>query len=132
MGAALPADRLHSRNARLKIYHCVLVTRRNDIASNESAAPHMKFDYRLPNWSSGLLAEFDAADLGAESVAKELSAVQLNWQPRQGAWSVGQCLEHLRAANEIYLPAISAALEGRHPARIDEVRLGWFTRWFIR
>jgi hypothetical protein len=95
-------------------------------------APPMTVDSLLPKWALGLIAEFAAADRRAECVAKELSAVQLNWQPRQDAWSVGQCLEHLRAANDVYLPAISAALQGRRSRRIDAVRLGWFTRRFIR
>jgi hypothetical protein len=86
----------------------------------------------LPNWSSRLISELDGADRRAESVAKGLSAAQLNWQPRQGAWSVGQCLEHLRIANEVLLPAISIALAGRQSRTVDEISLGWFSRWFIR
>jgi len=86
----------------------------------------------LPDWSLRLISELDAADRRAESVAKGLSTFQLNWQPRQGAWSVGQCLEHLRLANEILLPAISAALEGQQHRTVAEIRLGWFSRWFIR
>jgi hypothetical protein len=34
--------------------------------------------------------------------------------------------------NEILVPAISVALEGRQPRPVDELRLGWFSRWFIR
>ncbi len=86
----------------------------------------------LPNWSLRLISEFDVADRHAESIAKILSAVQLNWRPRQDAWSIGQCLEHLHVANEVYLPALSAALEGCQPRRVDELRHGWFSRWFIR
>ena len=86
----------------------------------------------LPDWSSRLISELDAADRRAESVAKGLSTFQLNWQPRQRAWSVGQCVEHLRLANEILLPAISATLEGRQHRTVAEIRLGWFSRWFIR
>jgi hypothetical protein len=74
----------------------------------------------------------DAADRRAESVAKGLSTEQLNWHPRQGVWSVGQCLEHLRVSNEIYLAAISSSLEGGQRGTVDDVRLGWFSRWFIR
>ena len=85
-----------------------------------------------PDWSLRLISELDAADRRAESVAMGLSTFQLNWQPRQGVWSVGQCLEHLRLANEILLPAISAALEGRQHKTVAEIRLGWFSRWFIR
>jgi DinB superfamily len=79
-----------------------------------------------------LISEFDAADRRAESVAKALRPEQLNWQPRRGAWSVGQCLEHLYIANGVYLPAISVALKGRQQAVTQEIRLGSFSRWFIR
>jgi hypothetical protein len=85
----------------------------------------------LPPWSQRLISELDAADRRAESVARGLSRVQLNWQPRQGAWSVGQCLEHLRLGNEAVLTAIYAALEDRERRPVDEIRLGWFSRWFI-
>lgn len=86
----------------------------------------------LPAWSLRLIAELEDSDRRAEHVARGLNNVQLNWQPRQGAWSVGQCLEHLRIANEVYLPAISAALEDNQPRTVDDLTLGTFTRWFIR
>jgi hypothetical protein len=79
-----------------------------------------------------LISELEAADLRAESVAKALRPEQLNWQPSPGAWSVGQCLQHLYLANEVYLPAISAVLEGRQQAAVHEIRLGRLSRWFIR
>jgi hypothetical protein len=86
----------------------------------------------LPTWSSRLLCELDASDRRAESVARGLSPAQLNWQPRPGAWSIGQCLEHLSAGNEILVPVLSAAL-GEYPHRpVDQITLGWFSRWFIR
>jgi DinB family protein len=89
-------------------------------------------DSTLPQWSIRLLSALDAADCRAESVAMGLSPAQLNWQPKPGVWSVGQCLEHLRIGNEILVPAISAALASRPPGRVDDIRLGWFSRWFIR
>ena len=89
-------------------------------------------DSALPAWSLRLISELEAADRRAVSVAAGLGAEQLNWQPRLGAWGIGQCLEHLHIANEVYLPAISAALEGRRHATVQDVGLGWFSRWFIR
>jgi hypothetical protein len=83
-------------------------------------------------WSLRIISELDAADRRAVALAKHLNAAQLNWQPRPGAWSIGQCLEHLRIGNEVYLPAIAAALEGRKHASVEEISLGWFSRWFIR
>jgi hypothetical protein len=88
-------------------------------------------DSALPKWSLRLISELDAADRRAESVARGLSPAQLHWQPRPNEWSVGQCLDHLRIGNEILVPAISAALKGHEPTPVDEITLGWFSRWFI-
>jgi hypothetical protein len=85
----------------------------------------------LPVWSLRLVSELEAADRRAESIAKALRPEQLNWHPRRGA-CVGQCLEHLYITNEVYLPAISAALQGRQQMVVHELRLGWFSRRFIR
>ena len=79
-----------------------------------------------------LLSELEDADRRAQSVAGLLTPEQLNWRSAPGAWGIGQCLEHLFFANEVYLPAISAALTGRPRAATVEIRLGWFSRWFIR
>ena len=89
-------------------------------------------DCDLPNWSLRLISELNDADRRATSVAGGLNVIQLNWRPTPAAWSVGQCLEHLRIGSEILLPAISAALEGRHRRPVDEITLGWLSRWFIR
>jgi len=92
----------------------------------------MAADLALPAWALRLVSEINAADLRAESVAKGLSSEQLNWCPRQNAWSVGQCVEHLRITNEIYLPPISAALNRGVHGKVHEISLGWFPRWFIK
>jgi hypothetical protein len=85
-----------------------------------------------PAWRSRLLAEFDAADAHATALAGSLSADQLNWRQRPSEWSVGQCLDHLRAANALYAPAMAEALNGRPQAVVQEITPGWFGRWFIR
>jgi hypothetical protein len=86
----------------------------------------------LPAWSIRLIAELDAADQSAKELVMGLNPEQLNQQPTPGAWSVGQCLEHLCIANEVYLPAISASLESRSVGAVQEIAPGWFARWFIR
>jgi len=65
----------------------------------------------LSAWSQRLLSELENADGRAERLARGLTREQFNWNSRPGAWSIGQCLEHLRIGNEIYLPAISNSLE---------------------
>ena len=79
-----------------------------------------------------LISELDTADQRAKELAKELTLRQLNWKPSQDAWSVGQCLEHLRVTNEVYLPAITASLKARPLSAVQDITPGWFGRWFIR
>jgi hypothetical protein len=86
----------------------------------------------LPSWSQRLIFELDVADRRADSVAKTLTAEQLNSRPRLDVWNVGQCLQHLCLFNEVYLRAISTSLEGRQRARVQEITPSWFGRWFIR
>ena len=79
-----------------------------------------------------MLEELEASDRQASAVARELSLEQLNWSPTPGQWSVGQCLDHLLKANQVYLPPIARALDGRSHAPVQEITPGWFGRWFIR
>jgi len=86
----------------------------------------------LPAWSQRLTSELVAADRRAEQLARPLSGEQLNWSPTPGAWSIGQCLQHLLTGNEVVLPAIAISLDGRQQRPVREVTLSWFSRWFIR
>jgi hypothetical protein len=78
------------------------------------------------------MSELDAADQSAKELANGLTPLQLNWKPSQDGWSVGQCLEHLRIANEVYLPPIAASLKARPLSSVQDITPGWFGRWFIR
>jgi hypothetical protein len=83
-------------------------------------------------WSQRLVAELEASDRRAVELVRGLSPEQLNWRPTPAAWSVGQCLAHLVAANIIYLPAIKAALHGQPRCPVERLAIGRFSRWFIR
>jgi DinB superfamily len=85
-----------------------------------------------PPWPARLIAELDASDARASAIARGLTVDQLNWRRDPTEWSVGQCLDHLRAASEEYIPPITAALSGRPTAIVQEITPGWFARWFIR
>jgi hypothetical protein len=89
-------------------------------------------DEASPSWTRRLISEFDAADEHATALAKTLTPRQLNWSLAPGVWSVGQCLEHLRVTNEVYLKPMSDSLRGRQRAVVQEIKPGWFGRWFIR
>lgn len=85
-----------------------------------------------PAWSVRLAFELSANDQTATYLVADLTDDQLNWQPAQGSWSMGQCLEHLCIANEVYLPAIYAALKDKPDSPVEQITPGWFGRWFIR
>jgi hypothetical protein len=86
----------------------------------------------LPAWSVRLIDELDTIDRRVNDLARGLSPTQLNWKPAEDVWSVGQCLQHLGAANEVYLPAIAKALDDQPPCPTEDITPGWFGRWFIR
>ena len=86
----------------------------------------------LPDWSACIVTELDDADRRADSLARGLSAEQLNWKPADHLWSVGQCLQHLCAATEVYLPPIARALDDQPHSPVQEITPGWLGRWFIR
>jgi hypothetical protein len=85
-----------------------------------------------PLWGQRLILEIDAADGRAVALVQTLSPQQLNWTPGPGVWSVGQCIEHLCVANEVYLPRMDEALSGSHRSVAQEITPGWLGRWFIR
>lgn len=89
--------------------------------------------HALPAWCTRLIAEYTASDARAEAIARGLTREQINWTPRPGAWSIGQCLEHLAAGNELYLDAIEAALtRNLSTGAVEDVTPGAFSRWFMR
>ena len=87
---------------------------------------------RLPAWAVRALDELHQADGRARAVAGDLTREQLYWPPAPGVWSIGECLQHLLASNEVYLPPIARALEGRTPSPVQTITPGWLGRWFIR
>jgi hypothetical protein len=89
-------------------------------------------DTRLPAWSVRLIEELETTDRMANDLARGLSPARLNWKPAEDLWSVGQCLQHLYVANEVYVPAIATALDDRPPSPVQEITPGWVGRWFIR
>ena len=92
----------------------------------------MPTESALPPWAVRLLSEIDAIDQRAAVLAKPLTVDQLNWKPSPGEWSIGQCLDHLCVANEVYLGAMEPSLRNRPPGVAQEITPGWFGRWFIR
>ncbi len=64
-------------------------------------------DEATPPWCVRLIFELNAADERATALVRGLTREQLNWTAASGVWSVGQCIEHLCVANEVYLGAMA-------------------------
>jgi len=86
----------------------------------------------MPEWTTRLVSQLNEADERAGKLVDGISVEQLNWQPAEGAWSVGQCLDHLCVTNDVYLPPMAAALEGKAKGMVEEIRPGWFGRLFLK
>ena len=89
-------------------------------------------DPGLPAWPERLVDELNTSDRRANELAGGLTSEQLNWKPAADVWSVGQCVEHLYIANEVYLPELARALDDRPASPVQDITPGWFGRWFIR
>ena len=89
----------------------------------------------LPPDLAKILCELAQVEEHARRLIAELSAEQANWQPRDGCWSVVQCIDHLARINSIYVQALRDAVSRRNgkksPGR-QEIRPGRFSRWFLR
>jgi hypothetical protein len=78
----------------------------------------------------------DSADEKARSIVAEISDAQASWQPREGAWSISQCLDHLGRTNVAYAEALRAAIcdatPAHHPLTNYRIQPGWVSGIFIR
>lgn len=86
--------------------------------------PHLKI----------ILDDLEKSDQEARRIAGKLSDPQANWQPCKGAWSIGQCLDHLGRANTLYAAAMHKAMkEAQAPKKPQPgpIQPGWFSRFFI-
>jgi hypothetical protein len=90
----------------------------------------------LPPDLTSLIESLDRVDAAVRRLTDGLSDLQFNWQPHDGrAWSIGQCLDHLRAGAAAYLPPMSEAADrarARGLRRRDALRPGGRpSKWFI-
>lgn len=102
------------------------------IAPSQTLAVPLVTATANPPWFLRIASELDTADARAVALMRGLTVAQINWKPRPDAWSIGQCLEHLCLSNEVYAPPMLEALGDEATGPADEIRPGWFGRWFIR
>jgi hypothetical protein len=79
----------------------------------------MNYDLRDSDLST---VRAEAALVGDETkrLFGRLSGEQVNWKPRAGEWSIGQCFDHLIISNRPYVPIFEEILAGRRRPRLWE------------
>lgn len=91
--------------------------------------PRMEFPVSLDALGMAL----DEVERDARRLVDGAERAAFVWRPRPEAWSVGECLAHLAATMEVYLPAIERGLALARPSAGDPaVRPGAPSRWFVR
>ncbi len=69
---------------------------------------------------AGVVKEIETIAVDTERVFGELSPAQINWKPSAERWSVGQCFEHLVAANLGYFPIFDSVISGQRKSTLLE------------
>ena len=89
----------------------------------------------LPPPLQDLLDQIDACENAARGLVSSLTEAQVNWQPAPGRrWSIGQCLDHLRATNLFYASRFLTLTERARDRAIGGfrgLRPSWVARKFI-
>jgi hypothetical protein len=66
----------------------------------------------LPADLQDVINQIHESDRAADTLVSGLSDAQFHWQPGDGrAWSIGQCLDHLATANQVYGEAIRNSVD---------------------
>jgi len=89
----------------------------------------------MPPDLQAILDDLDKSDEEARRIVSGLSDAQANWQPRETAWSIVQCLDHLARGNTMYAAALLAAANtarAKSKPRREAIRPGLFSGLFVR
>ena len=62
---------------------------------------------------SELISELQKISTDTQTAFGKLSPAQINWKPAAEGWSVGQCLEHLIKANELFYDKLDEIADGK-------------------
>ena len=90
------------------------------------------------NWPADIKAldeGLEALERETQTVAEGLTEVTGGWRPREGSWSVAECLDHLATSNRVYLVVMrEAAARARQKGRMRRgpATPGFFGGLFVR
>ena len=78
---------------------------------------------------------YNWAKTEVHKLTEDLTQEQFNWCPEEGAWSVGECLDHLnKVGSEMTAPMREAMEKGKGAGRLSEgpFRYSWLGNYFAR
>lgn len=79
-----------------------------------------------------LIEQLDAVNADAHDLCDSLTEAQFNWTPQPGAWSIGQCIDHLNIMNSRFCEKLSDTIaDAKDSGKTGEFKLdmGLFGRW---
>src|SRR4051812_5078752 len=79
--------------------------------------------------------DLDAVSMNAQEFFGDPTQAQLNWKPDDKSWSVAQCLDHLIATHNQYLPLFKRMAAGEAKPTFWEKTSplsGFFGRYLIK
>jgi DinB superfamily len=91
-------------------------------------------DAALPEDLQKLLDGVNAAERDARALVDGLTEPLGTWRAQAGSWSVAECLDHLAAANRVYLAVMepaAARARANGSRRRGAARPGLIGRWFV-
>jgi DinB family protein len=71
----------------------------------------------------------------AAALLRGLNAVQYNWRPAVGSWSIQQCVAHIALTDEIYLPVLEKCVVDARAGGLlctGPFQHGQLGNWFVR
>jgi hypothetical protein len=69
-----------------------------------------------------------------EGLLNGISNQQFNWSPAPGAWSIGQCLDHLNVTNKLFIPIFEEGIrKGRQEGKLSDgpYSYSWLSRYMF-
>lgn len=79
--------------------------------------------------------QFEAVRSDARSLVEGLTDAQFNWRQEPGRWSIAECLAHLNATGQMFLPAIDRQMKQARAAGMlsrGPYRHGLLGKLFLR
>lgn len=102
--------------------------------TEEAEKPDAGGRISLPPPLDAFRRQFEALDEEGRTLAEGLDASRFNWSPGPGAWSIGQCFDHLNEVTSMYLDRLEEAIPAARARGLtgETGRYGWLERWFAR